>query len=63
MRKKEGNVDYKFFPEPNIFPIRLDPEWIRQIQASMPELPEARKLRYEKEYGLSDHDINILIAT
>ena len=62
MRKKEGNVDYKFFPEPNIFPIRLDPEWIRQIQASMPELPEARKLRYEKEYGLSDHDINILIA-
>lgn len=62
MRRKEGNVDYKFFPEPNIVPIRLDPAWIRSIQDSMPELPEARKARYEKEYGLSDHDINILIA-
>ncbi|MDD7679631.1 MAG: Asp-tRNA(Asn)/Glu-tRNA(Gln) amidotransferase subunit GatB [Stecheria intestinalis] len=62
MRRKEGNVDYKFFPEPNIFPIRLDPEWIRNIQEHMPELPDARKERYEKEYGLSEHDINILIA-
>jgi len=62
MRRKEGNVDYKFFPEPNIFPIRLDPEWIRGIQASMPELPEARRQRYAKEYGLGEHDINILIA-
>ena len=55
MRRKEGNVDYKFFPEPNIFPIRLDPEWIRGIQASMPELPEARRQRYAKEYGLGEH--------
>lgn len=62
MRRKEGNVDYKFFPEPNIFPIRLDPDWIASIQKNMPELPEARKERYEKEYGLSAHDINILIA-
>lgn len=62
MRRKEGNVDYKFFPEPNIFPIRLDPKWIADIQAHMPELPEARRTRYQKEYGLSDHDIDILIA-
>ena len=62
MRRKEGNVDYKFFPEPNIFPIRLDPKWIADIQAHMPELPEARCARYQKEYGLSDHDIDILIA-
>lgn len=62
MRRKEGNVDYKFFPEPNIFPIRLDPKWIADIQAHMPELPEARRARYQKEYGLSDHDIDILIA-
>ena len=61
MRRKEGNVDYKFFPEPNIFPIRLDQAWIRQIQDSMPELPEARKERYTKEYGLNKHDIDILI--
>lgn len=62
MRRKEGNVDYKFFPEPNIFPIRLSDEWIRDIQENMPELPQARKVRYESEYGLSDHDIGILIA-
>ena len=62
MRRKEGNVDYKFFPEPNIFPIRLSDEWIRDIQENMLELPQARKARYESEYGLSDHDIGILIA-
>ena len=62
MRRKEGNVDYKFFPEPNIFPIRLSDEWIRDIQENMPELPQPRKARYESEYGLSDHDIGILIA-
>lgn len=62
MRRKEGNVDYKFFPEPNIFPILLDPEWIKSIQAAMPELPQARRERYEKSYGLSQRDIDILIA-
>ena len=62
MRRKEGNVDYKFFPEPNIFPILLDPEWIKSIQAAMPELPQARRERYEKNYGLSQRDIDILIA-
>lgn len=62
MRRKEGNVDYKFFPEPNIFPIRLSDEWIKDIQDNMPELPQARKERYKSEYGLSDHDIGILIS-
>lgn len=62
MRLKEGNVDYKFFPEPNIVPIRLDNAWIEQIQDSLPELPEARKNRYAVEYGLSAYDINVLIA-
>ncbi len=62
MRRKEGNVDYKFFPEPNIFPIRLDDAWIKEVQDSMSELPEERKERYTKEYGLSIHDIDVLIA-
>ena len=62
MRRKEGNVDYKFFPEPNIVPIRLTEDWIKAIQAEMPELPSARKQRYERDYGLSDHDIRVLIA-
>lgn len=62
MRRKEGNVDYKFFPEPNIFPISLSDEWIKDIKDNMPELPQARKERYKSEYGLSDHDIGILIS-
>lgn len=62
MRRKEGDVDYKFFPEPNIFPILLSDDWIKDIQEHMPELPEARRARYAAEYGLSEHDINILIG-
>ena len=62
MRRKEGNVDYKYFPEPNIFPIRLDANWIKSIQDSMPELPEERKARYTNDFGLNEHDINVLIA-
>lgn len=61
MRKKEGNVDYKYFPEPNIFPIQLDLEWIRQIQDSLEELPEARKERFQKSFGLNDYDAGVLV--
>ena len=62
MRRKEGTVDYKFFPEPNIVPIRLDEKWIQNIQANMNELPEEREKRYAETYGLSQHDIKILIG-
>ncbi|MEG0658263.1 Asp-tRNA(Asn)/Glu-tRNA(Gln) amidotransferase subunit GatB [Anaerorhabdus sp.] len=62
MRLKEGNVDYKFFPEPNIVPIRLEDSWIQSIQANLPELPEQRKARYEKDYQLSSYDIHVFLA-
>ena len=62
MRKKEGNVDYKFFPEPNIFPIRLDQKWIDEIINNLPELPDAKKARFVGEYGLSDYDASVLVA-
>lgn len=61
MRKKEGNVDYKYFPEPNIFPIQLDPAWIEEIQNNMEELPKDRIVRMQKEYGLNDYDVNVLV--
>lgn len=61
MRKKEGTVDYKYFPEPNIPPIRLDQKWIESIQASMPELPDVRNARY-MGLGLSDYDAQVLIS-
>lgn len=61
MRKKEGTVDYKYFPEPNIPPIRLEQKWIESIQASMPELPDVRHARY-MGLGLSDYDAQVLIS-
>lgn len=61
MRRKEGNVDYKYFPEPNIFPIRLDQAWIEEIQNSMEELPEQRKERLQKAFGLRDYDAQVLV--
>jgi aspartyl-tRNA(Asn)/glutamyl-tRNA(Gln) amidotransferase subunit B len=62
MRKKEGNVDYKFFPEPNIFPIKLEDSWIEDIKRNLPELPAQRVKRYEEEYHLSAYNISILVA-
>lgn len=62
MRKKEGDVDYKFFPEPNITPIALSEQWIKEVQASMEELPDERKARYQDTYGLNDYDADVLVA-
>lgn len=61
MRLKEGNVDYKYFPEPNITPVMLDENWIKSIQNALPELPEERKDRYMSEYGLNDYDAEVLV--
>lgn len=61
MRKKEGTVDYKYFPEPNIFPIRLDPKWIEEVQNSLEELPEERLARFESNYGLGSYDASVLV--
>ncbi|MFV0479363.1 MAG: Asp-tRNA(Asn)/Glu-tRNA(Gln) amidotransferase subunit GatB [Anaerorhabdus sp.] len=61
MRLKEGAVDYKFFPEPNIPPIRLDEAWIKEIEENLPELPEEKKERYEKDYQLQGSECDLLI--
>lgn len=61
MRKKEGSVDYKYFPEPNIFPIQLDPAWIDSILNSLEELPEQRIARFIEQYGLNDYDASVLV--
>lgn len=60
MRLKEGSVDYKYFPEPNIPPVRLSAQWIKDIQAELPELPDARKHRY-LSLGLKEQDATQLI--
>ncbi len=60
MRKKEGSVDYKFFPEPNITPILIDAEWLKSIRENLPELPDHREKRY-MEMGLNAYDAGQLI--
>lgn len=60
MRSKEGSVDYKYFPEPNIFPIRLESAFIDHVRATLPELQEAKQLRLQTEYGLSAYDASLL---
>ena len=62
MRLKESGVDYKYFPEPNIFPIRIDDAWIESIKESMPELPDTKSKRYLGEYKLSEYDTNLLLG-
>ncbi|WP_425380786.1 Asp-tRNA(Asn)/Glu-tRNA(Gln) amidotransferase subunit GatB [Spiroplasma endosymbiont of Polydrusus pterygomalis] len=61
MRNKENKIDYKYFPEPNIFPIQLDDKWIKMIAKNLPELPKQLRERLEKQYNLPQKDINLLI--
>lgn len=61
-RVKEGEDDYRYFPEPDLPPLVIDPEWVEQIRASLPELPLAKYHRFRKQYGLSDYDANLLVA-
>ncbi len=63
MRLKEGAVDYKYFPEPNIFPIQLDTSWIDELKVQLPELPQARRNRFKTAYGLNEYDCQVLVAT
>ncbi|MFV0382062.1 MAG: Asp-tRNA(Asn)/Glu-tRNA(Gln) amidotransferase subunit GatB [Breznakia sp.] len=61
MRLKEGAVDYKYFPEPNIFPIQLHNDFIENAKKAMGELPSERKKTYMETYGLSKKDTNQLV--
>jgi aspartyl-tRNA(Asn)/glutamyl-tRNA(Gln) amidotransferase subunit B len=60
MRSKEFANDYRYFPEPDLPPLRLDPEMIVQVRASMPELPAQRRERFQREFGLSAYEAAIL---
>ena len=63
MRDKEDAQDYRYFPDPDLVAIKLSEEYIENIRKSLPELPESRKERYLKEYGLSEKDANIITAS
>jgi len=63
MRSKEEAHDYRYFPEPDLVPLRIGAEWLASIQATMPELPARKRARFLEEYGLSDYDTDVLIAS
>jgi len=62
-RSKEVEQEYRYFPEPDLVPLHITAEWIAEIRASMPELPDARKARFVSEYGISSSDAALLIDT
>jgi aspartyl-tRNA(Asn)/glutamyl-tRNA(Gln) amidotransferase subunit B len=60
MRSKEEAHDYRYFPDPDLLPLELDPAWIEAIKASLPELPDAKQARLQSQYGLSAYDARVL---
>jgi aspartyl-tRNA(Asn)/glutamyl-tRNA(Gln) amidotransferase subunit B len=61
MRSKEEAQDYRYFPDPDLLPLELDPAWIKEIEATLPELPDAKQARLEAQYGLSHYDAGVLV--
>ena len=62
MRSKETSDDYRYFPEPDLPPLRVDSAWLREVQGSLPELPAAHRARYREMLGLSAYDAAVLVA-
>lgn len=60
MRSKEDAQDYRYFPDPDLPPLRIGQDWIEQIAASMPELPNAMRARFVRDLGLPDYDATVL---
>ena len=62
MRSKEEAHDYRYFPDPDLLPLKLDPSMIDKIKSSLPELPDDKKSRFVALYGLSSYDATVLVA-
>jgi len=60
-REKETAADYRYFPEPDLVPVVVDPAWLERVRASICELPAARRARFERDFGLSAYDANVLV--
>ena len=61
MRSKEDAQDYRYFPDPDLLPLVLTQEYVDGIRKTLPELPDARKARFIKEYGLTPYDAGVLV--
>ena len=63
MRGKEEAHDYRYFPDPDLIPVVLDEAWIEDVRKLLPELPDKRRLRFVRDFELSDYDAEILTAS
>ncbi len=63
MRTKEYAFDYRYFPEPDLVPLEPDPELLEEIRSALPELPQERRRRFLKDYGLPEYDANLLTSS
>jgi len=62
MRNKEEAHDYRYFPDPDLLPLELDAGYVEELKAGLPELPDAKKERFTREYGLTPYDAGVLVA-
>ena len=60
MRSKEDAQDYRYFPDPDLVPLRISDEWLEQIRSRQPEFKTEKMARYKEEFGIPDYDINII---
>ena len=63
MRTKEEAHDYRYFPDPDLIEIEVEPSWIEEVRRAVPELPRERSLRYQRDFGLSEVDAEILVVS
>jgi aspartyl-tRNA(Asn)/glutamyl-tRNA(Gln) amidotransferase subunit B len=62
MRTKEEAHDYRYFPDPDLLPLELTPAMVAELAAQLPELPDAKKARFMRAYGLTNYDADVLVA-
>ncbi|MGH7012696.1 MAG: Asp-tRNA(Asn)/Glu-tRNA(Gln) amidotransferase subunit GatB [Stellaceae bacterium] len=62
MRSKEESHDYRYFPDPDLLPVTLDPAWLAKLKTDLPELPDAKKARFMRDYKLSAYDAGLLVG-
>jgi len=63
MRGKEEAHDYRYFPDPDLVPIKIDDKWLDEVKESLPELPDEKKKRFVSEYGLPEYDAQVLTGS
>src|SRR5207245_4488416 len=62
MRSKEEAHDYRYFPDPDLVPLRITTEMVEEVRKTLPELPEAMRRRFTEEYGLPEYDADVLTS-